>query len=105
MDEKKVKELAKKIYLNPYKEVIDLTIDLYKKIDKWLEKFENDSVFQSIDKFMPISRVDESPIKFEDLREDYEDETFKLSKQNIFKNSNNVENDLIFIKKVLNDNQ
>ena len=104
MDEKKVKELAKKIYLNPSKEVIDLTIDLYKKIDKRLEKFENDSVFQSIDKFMPISRVDESPIKFEDLREDYEDETFKLSKQNIFKNSNNVENDLIFIKKVLNDN-
>ena len=104
MDEKKVKELAKKIYLNPSKEVIDLTIDLYKKIDKGLEKFENDSVFQSIDKFMPISRVDESPIKFEDLREDYEDGTFKLSKQNIFKNSNNVENDLIFIKKVLNDN-
>lgn len=104
MDEKKVKELAKKIYLNPSKKVIDLTIDLYKKIDKGLEKFENDSVFQSIDKFMPISRVDESPIKFEDLREDYEDETFKLSKQNIFKNSNNVENDLIFIKKVLNDN-
>lgn len=104
MDEKKVKELAKKIYLNPSKEVIDLTIDLYKKIDKGLEKFENDSVFQSIHKFMPISRVDESPIKFEDLREDYEDETFKLSKQNIFKNSNNVENDLIFIKKVLNDN-
>ena len=104
MDEKKVKELAKKIYLNPSKEVIDLTIDLYKKIDKGLEKFENDSVFQSIDKFMPISRVDESPIKFEDLREDYEDEKFKLSKQNIFKNSNNVENDLIFIKKVLNDN-
>lgn len=104
MDEKKVKELAKKIYLNPSKEVIDLTIDLYKKIDKGLEKFENDSVFKSIDKFMPISRVDESPIKFEDLREDYEDETFKLSKQNIFKNSNNVENDLIFIKKVLNDN-
>ena len=104
MDEKKVKELAKKIYLNPSKEVIDLTIDLYKKIDKGLEKFENDSVFQSIDKFIPISRVDESPIKFEDLREDYEDEEFKLSKQNIFKNSNNVENDLIFIKKVLNDN-
>ena len=104
MDEKKVKELAKKIYLSPSKEVIDLTIDLYKKIDKGLEKFENDSVFQSIDKFMSISRVDESPIKFEDLREDYEDETFKLSKQNIFKNSNNVENDLIFIKKVLNDN-
>ena len=104
MDEKKVKELAKKIYLNPSKEVIDLTIDLYKKIDKGLEAFENDSVFQSIDKFMPISRVDESPIKFEDLREDYEDETFKLSKQDIFKNSNNVENDLIFIKKVLNDN-
>lgn len=104
MDEKKVKELAKKIYLNPSEEVIDLTIDLYKKIDKGLEKFENDSVFQSIDKFMPISRVDESPIKFEDLREDYEDKTFKLSKQNIFKNSNNVENDLIFIKKVLNDN-
>lgn len=104
MDEKKVKELAKKIYLNPSKEAIDLTIDLYKKIDKGLEKFENDSVFQSIDKFMPISRVDESPIKFEDLREDHEDETFKLSKQNIFKNSNNVENDLIFIKKVLNDN-
>ncbi|WP_405311603.1 glutamyl-tRNA amidotransferase [Metamycoplasma faucium] len=104
MDEKKVKELVKKIYLNPSKEVIDLTIHLYKKIDKGLEKFENDSVFQSIDKFMPISRVDESSIKFEDLREDYEDETFKLSKQNIFKNSNNVENDLIFIKKVLNDN-
>ena len=104
MDEKKVKELAKKIYLNPSKEVIDLTIDLYKKIDKGLKKFENDSVFQSIDKFMPISRVDESPIQFEDLREDYEDETFKLSKENIFKNSNNVENDLIFIKKVLNDN-
>lgn len=104
MDEKKVKELAKKIYLNPSKEVIDLTIDLYKKIDKGLEKFENDSVFQSIDKFMSISRVDESPIQFEDLREDYEDETFKLSKRNIFKNSNNVENDLIFIKKVLNDN-
>ena len=104
MDEKKVKELAKKIYLNPSKEVIDLTIDLYKKIDKGLEKFENDSVFQSIDKFIPISRVDQSPIKFEDLREDYEDETFKLSKQNIFENSNNVENDLIFIKKVLNDN-
>lgn len=104
MDEKKVKELAKKIYLNPSKEVIDLTIDLYKKIDKGLEKFENDSVFQSIDKFMSISRVDESPIQFEDLREDYEDETFKLSKENIFKNSNNVENDLIFIKKVLNDN-
>lgn len=104
MDEKKVKELAKKIYLNPSKEVIDLTIDLYKKIDKGLEKFENDSVFQSIDKFMAISRVDESPIQFEDLREDYEDETFKLSKENIFKNSNNVENDLIFIKKVLNDN-
>ena len=53
---------------------------------------------------MSISRVDESPIQFEDLREDYEDETFKLSKENIFKNSNNVENDLIFIKKVLNDN-
>lgn len=104
MDEKKVKELAKKIYLNPSKEVIDLTIDLYKKIDKGLETFENDSVFQSIDKFMPISRVDESPIKFEDLREDYEDETFKISKEAIFKNSNNVENDLIFIKKVLNDN-
>lgn len=104
MDEKKVKELAKKIYLSPSKEVIDLAIDLYKKIDKGLETFENDSVFQSIDKFMPISRVDESPIKFEDLREDYEDETFKLSKQDIFRNSNNVENDLIFIKKVLNDN-
>ena len=104
MDEKKVKELAKKIYLNPSKEVIDLTIDLYKKINKGLEKFENDSVFKSIDKFIPISRVDESPIKFEDLREDFEDETFKLSKQNIFENSNNVENDLIFIKKVLNDN-
>ena len=104
MDEKKVKELAKKIYLNPSKEVIDLTIDLYKKIDKGLEKFENDLVFQSVDKFMPISRVDESPIKFEDLREDYEDETFKISKEAIFKNSNNVENDLIFIKKVLNDN-
>lgn len=104
MDEKKVKELAKKIYLNPSKEVIDLTIDLYKKIDKGLETFENDSVFQSIDKFMPISRVDESPIKFEYLREDYEDETFKISKEAIFKNSNNVENDLIFIKKVLNDN-
>ena len=104
MDEKKVKELAKKIYLNPSKEVINLTIDLYKKIDKGLKKFENDPVLQSIDKFMPISRADESPIQFEDLREDYEDETFKLSKQNIFKNSNNVENDLIFIKKVLNDN-
>ena len=54
MDEKKVKELAKKIYLNSSKEVIDLTIDLYKKIDKGLEKFENDLVFQSIDKFMAI---------------------------------------------------
>ena len=103
MDSEKVKQLAKKIFLEPSDEVINLTIDLYKNITKGLQNLE-DYFTNEIESQNPLSRVDETAINFSDLREDIEDKTFLINKQSIFKNSKNVHNDLIYIKKVINDN-
>ena len=87
MDEKKVIDLAKSIYIKPSKEVINLTLDLYKNVKDGLQDLEE-----------KLSKID-----FNSLREDKKDDSFKLELSDILNNASSTKDDYIVTKKAQNE--
>ena len=102
MDEKKVIELAKSIYIKPSKEVINLTLNLYKNVKDGLQDLE-EKLSKKVENYKPLARVSDTIIDFNSLREDKEDDSFKLELPEILNNASSTKDDYIVTKKAQNE--
>ncbi|WP_412031822.1 Asp-tRNA(Asn)/Glu-tRNA(Gln) amidotransferase subunit GatC [Metamycoplasma buccale] len=97
MDDKKIKKLASDIMLLPNKEVITLTKKMLNEINEELKELEN----FNLDNVLPIAQINEKPIDLSLIRDDIVDDSFRLSKEAILKNSSHSNNDYVIVKKVV----
>lgn len=94
LNEKYLKKMARNIYINPNHEVLK-TIELeYKQINDQLNQLKK----IDITNVQPLTRIGQ-PIY--DLREDIENPSMILSKDDLLKNAKEYDQDFVIIKRIV----
>lgn len=94
LDEKYLKKMAKNIYINPNPEVLK-TIELeYNQINDQLNQLKK----IDITNVQPLTRISQ-PIY--DLREDVENPSMILNKDDLLKNAKEYDQDFVIIKRIV----
>lgn len=96
MPNNKFEKMAKKIYINTSKEVIDSLSQEYKFIQKNIDELKK----INIDGVEPMSRISR-PISFDDLRDDEVNELIYINKDILLNNSKDKNKDFVVMKRII----
>ncbi|ENY69526.1 Glutamyl-tRNA (Gln) amidotransferase subunit C [Mycoplasmopsis arginini 7264] len=99
MSEEELKKLANNLLLEPNEEVFKLAKELLKSIDNSLSELDQ----INLDDIKPVSHINETKMSFDQLREDEVNNNTKIEKEKILENAFNHNDDLVIMKRVINE--
>lgn len=99
MSQEELKKLANNLLLEPSEEVFKLAKELLNSIDNSLSELDQ----INLDDIKPVSHINETKISFDQLREDEVNDNTKIEKEKILENAFNHDNDLVIMKRVINE--
>ncbi|UUM19938.1 MULTISPECIES: aspartyl/glutamyl-tRNA amidotransferase subunit C [unclassified Mycoplasma] len=91
-----LKEIVSSLMIEPTEQVLDNIIENWNNIQNELKKFDK----INLDNVAPLSHINETPL-IDFLREDYVDNSFSISKEDILKNAKDKDQDFIITSKVV----
>lgn len=92
-----LKEIVSSLMIEPTEEVLNNIIENWNNIQLELEKLNK----LDLENVQPMSHIDES-LKIDFLREDIEDSSFAITKEDILKNAADKDDDYIITSRVVN---
>ncbi|VEU76423.1 Asp-tRNA(Asn)/Glu-tRNA(Gln) amidotransferase subunit GatC [Mycoplasmopsis columboralis] len=92
-----LKEIVSSLMIEPTEEVLNNIIENWNNIQLELEKLNK----LDLENVQPMSHIDES-LKIDFLREDIEDRSFAITKEDILKNAADKDDDYIITSRVVN---
>lgn len=93
------KKIANNLLLEPSTEVLEITQNLLSSIDEQLNDLEQ----LNLDNVKALSHINELKIPFDKLRDDVENNDTKISKQNILENAFDKNEEMVVMKRVVNE--
>ncbi|WP_427867313.1 glutamyl-tRNA amidotransferase [Mycoplasmopsis arginini] len=99
MSDEELKKLANNLLLEPSEEVFKLAKELLNSIDNSLSELDQ----INLNDIKPVSHINETKMSFDELREDEVNDNTKIKKEKILENAFNHDNDLVIMKRVINE--